>query len=64
MGLFGSDNKIKVDKELLERVKTEGDRRVLASLFQMARCGHGPTDCCLGNDPAYKEAVRVINSKK
>jgi len=49
---------------LLERVKTEGDRRVLASLFQMARCGHGPTDCCLGNDPAYKEAVRVINSKK
>lgn len=49
---------------LLDRVKTEGDRRTLASLFQMARCGHGPSDCCLSNDPAYKDAVRVINAKK
>ncbi len=46
------------------RIETEGDRRTLASLFQMARCGHGPSDCCLSNDPAYKEAVRVINAKK
>lgn len=49
---------------LLDRVKAEADRRVLATLFQMARCGHGPSDCCLATDPAYKEAVRVINAKK
>lgn len=50
--------------KLYERVKSDGDRRVLQFLFQMARCGKGPTDCCQGNEPAYREAVRAINAKK
>ena len=50
--------------KLFERAKTEGDRRVLQFLFQMARCGKGPTDCCLGNDPAYREVVRAITARK
>ncbi len=49
---------------LFGRAKTDGDRRVLAALFTMARCGRAPTDCCIGNDPAYRDVVRVINSKK
>lgn len=50
--------------KLYERVKADGDRRVLQFLFQMARCGKGPTDCCQGNEPAYRDAVRAINAKK
>jgi hypothetical protein len=49
---------------LFDRAKADGDRRVLASLFLMSKCGKGPTDCCLSNDPAYKEVLRVITSKK
>jgi hypothetical protein len=49
---------------LMERVKSDGDKRVLGSLFQMARCGKGPVDCCLANDPGYKEAIRIINAKR
>ncbi|MFO0591454.1 MAG: hypothetical protein U0441_28150 [Polyangiaceae bacterium] len=49
---------------LFERAKAEGDRRVLATLFTMARCGRGPTDCCMANDAAYREVVRVITTKK
>ncbi len=49
---------------LFDRVKAEGDRRVLATLFAMARCGRTPSDCCIGNDPAYRDVVRVINTKK
>lgn len=49
---------------LFDRVKAEGDRRVLATLFVMARCGHTPSDCCIANDPAYREVVRVITAKK
>ncbi len=50
--------------KLFERVKTEGDRRVLQFLFQMARCGKGPTDCCMGNEASYRDAVRAITAKK
>ncbi len=49
---------------LFDRVKTEGDRRVLGTLFLMARCGRTPSDCCIANDPAYREVVRVITAKK
>lgn len=49
---------------LFDRVRAEGDKRVLATLFQMGRCGKGPTDCCLTNDPAFKEVLRTINSNK
>lgn len=49
---------------LFDRAKTDGDRRVLAALFLMSKCGKGPSDCCLSNDPGYKEVVRVITSKK
>jgi len=49
---------------LLDRAGTDGDKRVLQTLFQMARCGRGPTDCCLSNDAGYKEVVRVINAKR
>jgi hypothetical protein len=49
---------------LFDRVKTDGDRRALTTLFQMQRCGHGPTDCCLSNDPGLKEVLRVLNTKK
>lgn len=50
--------------KLYPRVKAEGDRRVLQFLFQMARCGKGPNDCCMGKDPLYKDAVQAINAKK
>lgn len=50
--------------KLFDRVKSEGDRRVLQFLFQMARCGKGPTDCCMGNETSYRDAVRVITAKK
>ncbi len=49
---------------LFARAKADGDRRVLATLFQMTKCGRGPTDCCLSNDPAYKEVLQAITSKK
>lgn len=49
---------------LFGRAKAEGDRRVLATLFQMTKCGRGPTDCCLSSDPAYKEVLQAITSKK
>lgn len=49
---------------LFDRAKTDGDRRVLATLFTMARCGRGPSDCCMSTDPAYREVVRVITAKK
>lgn len=49
---------------MFERVKKEGDLRCNQFLFQMAKCGKGPTDCCVVNDPAYKEVVRVLNAKK
>ena len=49
---------------LFDRAKTEGDRRVLPTLFLMTKCAKGPTDCCLANDPAYKDVLRAITSKK
>lgn len=49
---------------LYKRVQEDGDRRSLQFLFAMARCGKGPTDCCQGNEPAYRETVRAINAKK
>lgn len=49
---------------LLQRARTDGDRRVLGSLFQMARCGKTATDCCLANDAGYKETVRIINARR
>lgn len=49
---------------LFARAKADGDRRLLATLFQMTKCGRGPTDCCLSNDPAYKEVLQAITSKK
>jgi hypothetical protein len=30
----------------------------------MARCGRTPSDCCIANDPAYRDVVRVITAKK
>jgi hypothetical protein len=50
--------------KLYPRVKAEGDKRVLQFLFQMARCGKGPTDCCMGNEQSYKDVVQAITSKK
>ncbi|MBK8258379.1 MAG: hypothetical protein IPK82_37655 [Polyangiaceae bacterium] len=49
---------------MFDRIKKEGDLRCNQFLFQMAKCGKGPTDCCVVNDPAYKEVVRVLNAKK
>jgi hypothetical protein len=50
--------------KLFDRIKAEGDRRVLQFLFAMARCGKGPTDCCMGNEASYREVVRVITARK
>lgn len=51
-------------KALFPRVKADGDRRAAVPLYQMAKCGKGPSDCCMANDQGYKDLLRIINAKK